>query len=62
MLASKYLSPVCNTKPKLDASNAGNLHGNLPVVESLGGVHERTIQRRMRASFFQIVLTTLIAI
>ena len=42
MLASKVLSPVCNTKPKLDVSSAGNLHGNLPVVESLGGVHERT--------------------
>ena len=41
MLASKVLSAVCFTKPKLDVSKAGNLHGNLPIVESLGGVHER---------------------
>ena len=41
MLATNVLSPVCNTKSKLHVSTADNLHENLPVVESLGGVNER---------------------
>ena len=61
MLASKVLSPVCNTKPKLDVSNSGNLDGSLPDVESLGCVHERTTAKNERAGFSDC-LTNLIVI
>ena len=42
---------VSNAKPKLDVSNAGNLDGNLPDVESLGGVHERIAAKNESAGF-----------
>ena len=48
-------------KPKLDVSNANNLGGNWPDVESLGGVHERTTAKNESAGFSDC-LTNLIVI